>query len=166
MVQDLSTDPNAMLIEEARKIQRRVRRQRWAITLALVVVIAAVTATFASGTFDRSAARGSSGRAANSPHKSGSVIGTFRLIDGPANESIPARGTVVFAPITRESAKSITLTVTSTGRFETRIPTGQWRVTASSPQFASNELNACGALHSLTATGGKTAHVAVVCEVP
>jgi hypothetical protein len=60
----------------------------------------------------------------------------------------------------------MTLTVTSTGRFETRIPTGQWRVMASSPQFASNEHNACGALHSLTVTVGKTAHVAVVCEVP
>jgi hypothetical protein len=39
MVQDLSTDPNAMLIEEARKIQRRIRRQRWSIALAVLVVV-------------------------------------------------------------------------------------------------------------------------------
>jgi hypothetical protein len=104
--------------------------------------------------------------ASNSPHKFGSVIGTFRLIGGPADESIPTRGTVFFAPIAGESSKSITLIVTSTGRFETRIPTGQWTVTASSPHFASNAYHACGALHPLTVTVGKTAHVAVVCEVP
>jgi hypothetical protein len=60
MVQDQSTDPNAMLIEEARTIQRRIRL-RWAIALALVVVIAAVLSTVASGTFDHSPARTTSG---------------------------------------------------------------------------------------------------------
>lgn len=48
MVQDLSTDPNSMLIEEARKIQRQHRR-RWAITLVLVVVIAAVLVVVEGG---------------------------------------------------------------------------------------------------------------------
>lgn len=42
MVQDLSTDPNAMLIEEARKIQRRIRRQRWAIAVAVLFVVSAL----------------------------------------------------------------------------------------------------------------------------
>jgi photosystem II stability/assembly factor-like uncharacterized protein len=48
MVQDLSTNPNAMLIEEARKLQQRHRR-RWAIALALLVVIAAALAVAAGG---------------------------------------------------------------------------------------------------------------------
>lgn len=48
MVQDLSTDPNSMLIEEARKIQLQHRR-RWAITLVLVVVVAAVLVVVEGG---------------------------------------------------------------------------------------------------------------------
>lgn len=48
LVQDLSTDPNSMLIEEARKIQLRHRR-RWAIGVGLVVVMAAVLGIVASG---------------------------------------------------------------------------------------------------------------------
>ena len=48
MVQDLSTDPNAMLIEEARKLQQRHRR-RWAIGLVLVVVIAAILVVVGEG---------------------------------------------------------------------------------------------------------------------
>lgn len=48
MVQDLSTDPNSMLIEEARKIQLQHRR-RWAITLVLVVAIAAVLVVVEGG---------------------------------------------------------------------------------------------------------------------
>ena len=64
IIQDVSTDPYEMLIKEARQIQLR-HRQRWAITLALVVVIAAILATFASGTFDRSADRTSNGTPAS-----------------------------------------------------------------------------------------------------
>lgn len=48
MVQNLSTDPNAMLIEEARKIQLRHRR-RWAIAVVLVVVIAAALVVVVGG---------------------------------------------------------------------------------------------------------------------
>jgi len=46
MVQDVITEPNAMLIEEARKIQRRIRRQRWAIALAVLVVVVSALVIF------------------------------------------------------------------------------------------------------------------------
>ncbi len=46
MVHALSTDPNEMLIEEARKLQQRHRR-RWIIAFALAVVIAAIVVILA-----------------------------------------------------------------------------------------------------------------------
>jgi hypothetical protein len=49
MVKDFSTDPNAMLIEEARKIQRRIRRQRWSIALAVFVVVVSALAIVEGG---------------------------------------------------------------------------------------------------------------------
>jgi hypothetical protein len=99
--------------------------------------------------------------------KAGTVVGTFRLIGGPPpGESIPARGTVIFAPVAKGQATSVRVTVSATGRFIAHIPTGTWTVTASSPQFNSNERGACDAVHPITVKTGKSTHVAVRCDVP
>ena len=104
--------------------------------------------------------------AANASHRAGYVVGTFRLVGGPApGESIPARGTVIFAPVTKGQAATVTVTVNATGRFTVRIPTGTWKVTASSPQFNSNQRGACGAARPITVKVGTSTHVAVQCEM-
>ena len=104
--------------------------------------------------------------AANVPLKTGSVIGTFRLIGGPEpGESVPARGTVIFAPLAKGQATSVKVTVSATGRFIAHIPAGTWKVTASSPQFNSNQSGACGAVHPITVKVSKSADVAVRCNV-
>ena len=102
--------------------------------------------------------------AANAPLKTGTVVGTFRLVGGPGpGESIPARGTVIFALVTKGQATSVWATVSTTGPFTAHIPTGTWRVTASSPQFNSNQRGACGAVHPITVKVGTITHVAVQC---
>jgi hypothetical protein len=104
--------------------------------------------------------------AANAPLKTGTVIGTFRLVGGPApGESIPARGTVIFAPVTKGQNATVTgTTVSATGRFTAHIPIGTWKVTASSPQFIQNgQRGACGVVRPITVKVGKTIHVAVQC---
>ena len=108
--------------------------------------------------------------AANAPLKTGTVIGTFRLVGGPApGESIPARGIVIFAPVTKGQNATVTVTATATtvsatGRFTAHIPIGTWKVTASSPQFIQNgQRGACGAIRPITVKVGKTIHVAVQC---
>jgi hypothetical protein len=108
--------------------------------------------------------------AANAPLKTGTVIGTLRLVGGPApGESIPARGIVTFAPVTefQNATGTVTLTGTSVsaaGRFIAHIPIGTWKVTASSPQFIQNgQRGACGAVRPITVKVGKTIHVAVQC---
>jgi len=115
--------------------------------------------------------------------KAGTVVGTFRLIGGPPpGESIPARGTVIFnpvakaqvtsggtvifAPVAKDQVTSVRVTVSATGRFIAHIPTGTWTITASSPQFNSNERGACGAVDPITVKAGKSTHVAVRCDVP
>lgn len=106
-------------------------------------------------------------RAASAPLKTGTVVGTFRIIGGPApGVSIPARGTVLFTPLKQNQGSSVRAAVNATGRFIAHIPTGTWKVTASSPQFNSNERGACGALHPITVKVGKSTHVAVVCDAP
>jgi hypothetical protein len=110
--------------------------------------------------------------ATNAPRKTGTVIGTFRLVGGPApGESTPARGIVIFAPVTEFQNATGTVTVTATtvsatGRFTAHIPIGTWKVTASSPQFIQNgQRGACGAVRPITVKVGKTIHVAVQCVV-
>ena len=106
--------------------------------------------------------------AANAPLKTGNVVGTFRLVGGPAlGESIPARGTVIFAPVTKGQNATVTATtVSATGRFTAHIPIGTWKVTASSPQFIQNgQRGACGADRPITVKVGKTIHVAVQCVI-
>jgi photosystem II stability/assembly factor-like uncharacterized protein len=53
---DVSTEPSEMLIREARQLQRRYRRRRWAILFTLVAVIVAVVVGAAGG--GRSPSRG------------------------------------------------------------------------------------------------------------
>jgi len=108
--------------------------------------------------------------AAGAPLKTGTVIGTLRLVGGPAPaKSIPARGIVIFAPVTKGQNAIGTVTVTATtvsatGRFTARIPIGTWKVTASSPQFIQNgQRGACGAVRPITVKVGVTIHVAVQC---
>jgi hypothetical protein len=104
--------------------------------------------------------------AVNAPLKTGSVVGTFRLIGGPGpGESIPARGTVIFTQVAKGEATYMSVAVSATGRFIAHIPTGTWKVTASSPQFNSNQRGACGAVRPITVKVDKSTHVAVLCEM-
>ena len=105
--------------------------------------------------------------AASAPLKTGTVVGTFRLIGGPPpGESIPARGTVIFTSQKKDQGSSVRAAVNATGRFFLHIPAGTWKVTASSPQFNHSERGACGAVHPITVKVGKSTPVAVLCEVP
>jgi len=97
----------------------------------------------------------------------GTVVGTFKLIGGPApGESIPARGTVIFTPPKKDRGISVRVTVSATGRFVAHIPAGTWKVTANSPQVNSNQRGGCAAVHLITVKVGKSTHVAVRCDVP
>jgi hypothetical protein len=98
--------------------------------------------------------------------KTGIVVGTFRLNGGPApGESIPARGTVIFTPLKKNQGISVRVTVRATGRFIAHIPIGTWKVTASSPQFNSNQRGGCGAVHPITVKVGKSTPVVVQCTM-
>ena len=104
--------------------------------------------------------------ASNSPPKAGSVVGTFRLIGGPGpGESIPARGTVTFTQVAKGQATYISVAVSPTGRFIAHIPAGTWKVTASSPQFNSNQDGMCDAVRPITVKVGRRTHVTVLCEM-
>jgi hypothetical protein len=101
---------------------------------------------------------------AKAPLKTGTVVGTLRLNGGPApGESIPARSTVIFTPLKKSQGTSVRVTVSATGRFIAHIPIGTWKVTASSPQFNSNQRGGCGAVHPITVKVGKSTPVVVQC---
>jgi len=98
--------------------------------------------------------------------KTGTVVGTFRLNGGPApGKSIPARGTVIFTPLKKNQGTSLGVTVSATGRFIAHIPIGTWKVTASSPQFNSNQRGGCGEVHPITVKVGKNTPVVVQCTM-
>jgi hypothetical protein len=103
--------------------------------------------------------------ATSAPLKTGTVVGTFRLIGGTGpGESIAARGTVIFTPLKQNQGSSWRVAVNATGRFIAHIPKGTWKVTASSPQFIqNNQRGACGAVHPITVKVGKSTPVAVRC---
>jgi hypothetical protein len=104
---------------------------------------------------------------ADAPLKTGTIVGTFKLIGGPPpGENIPARGTVIFSPLTNDLAVSVRTVVNASGRFSLRLTAGRWTVTASSPQFNHSEPGACGTQHPITVKVGKRTSVAVLCEVP
>jgi hypothetical protein len=116
--------------------------------------------------------------AASAPPKTGTVVGTFRLIGGPPpGESIPVRGTVIFIPLKQKRGSSlrvadpgsaVKVAVNATGRFIAHISTGTYTVTASSPQFDHNRPGACGTGVPITVTVkvGKSTSVAVRCDAP
>ena len=104
--------------------------------------------------------------AVNAPLNMGTIIGTFKLIGGPPpGEDIPARGTVIFAQL-RKDSESVKVAVKASGRFSLHLPAGSWTVSASSPQFNHSEPGACGTQHPITVKVGKKTNVAVHCEVP
>ena len=104
---------------------------------------------------------------ADVPSKTGTIVGTFKLIGGPPpGESIPARGTVTFSPLTNDMAVAVVTVVKGSGRFSLRLTEGRWTVTARSPQFNHGEAGACGTQHPITVKVGKRTNVAVLCEVP
>jgi hypothetical protein len=170
-VQEPSADPFEMLIKEARERQQHHRRRSWAAVLTLIILIAAVALAAAGG--GRSPSRGSTLNSRTSsalgapPLKSGTIVGTLKLIGGPPpGESIPARGTVIFTPFKNDPAKTVDTAANASGRFSLRLPAGSWTVTASSPQFNHSEPGACGAQHRITVKVGKKTDVVVLCEVP
>jgi hypothetical protein len=104
--------------------------------------------------------------ATNTPLKTGTVVGTFRLNGGPGpGESVPARGTVIFTSLKKNQGTSVRVTVSATGRFTAHIPIGTWKVTASSPQFNSNQRGGCGAVHPITVKVDKSTPVVVQCTM-
>jgi hypothetical protein len=103
--------------------------------------------------------------AASAPPRTGTVVGTFGIIGGPApGVSIPARGTVIFTPLKQNQGGSVRAAVHATGRFIAHIPRGTWKVTASSPQFNHNQRGACGAVHPITIKVGMSTAVRCVAK--
>jgi len=98
--------------------------------------------------------------------RTGTVDGTLRLNGGPGpGESMPARGTAIFTLLKKNQGTFVKVTVSATGRFTAHIPIGTWRVTASSPQFNSDQRGGCGAVHQITVKVGKSTPVVVQCTV-
>jgi hypothetical protein len=97
--------------------------------------------------------------------KTGTVDGTLRLDGGPAaGDSMPASGTAIFTALKKTQGSSVKVTVNATGRFTAHIPIGTWKVTASSPQFNSDQRGGCGAVDPITVEIGKRTSVFVQCN--
>ena len=106
----------------------------------------------------------------NSAHdslKSGTVIGTFRMVGGPApGFSLSIPGTVDFTPAESSSGRSVTVKVNTSGQFVTHLEPGEWRVKAESPRVKfNNESWNCGA-SPIKVKVNNTINVAVQCDVP
>ncbi len=95
------------------------------------------------------------------------VVGTFRLVGGPApGESIPTSGVVHFT-LQGHPNNEVSVNVGTSGLVVVQLEPGTWLVTANSPRFIiNNEMGACGASAPLKVKAGKRASLFVQCEIP
>lgn len=108
-----------------------------------------------------------SSQGATSQLRTGTVIGTFRMVGGPApGFSLPIPGTVAFTPTELSVGRSVTVKVNTSGQFVTHLAPGIWRVKAESPRVIyNNESWVCGA-SPIRVKVENTIHVAVQCDTP
>jgi hypothetical protein len=106
----------------------------------------------------------------NSAHgslKTGTVVGTFRMVGGPPpGFSLPINGKVVFTPAVSSVGRSVTVQVNNSGLFVTYLAPGVWRVKAESPRVIYNDESwVCGA-SPISVRVEKEILVAVQCDTP
>jgi len=97
----------------------------------------------------------------------GTVVGTFHMVGGPApGFSLPIPGTVVFTPAVSSDGRSVTVKVGTLGQFVTHLAPGVWRVKAESPRVHyDNESWVCG-VSPIRVKVEKEILVAVQCDTP
>ena len=108
-----------------------------------------------------------SSQGATSQLRTGTVIGTFRMVGGPApGFSLPIPGTVAFTPTELSIGRSVTVKVNASGQFVTHLAPGVWQVKAESPRVIyNNESWVCGA-SPIRVKIENMIHVAVQCDTP